>query len=70
MYTIEFIARPENGVIKLPKEYEDILTDEMRVIILSKKPIIKKELPTKMNFKAVKISTKNFRFNREEANER
>jgi hypothetical protein len=56
--------------IELPKEYEKILTDEMRVIILTKNPTIKKVLPAKTNFKAVKINTKNFRFNREEANER
>jgi hypothetical protein len=70
MYTIEFIARAENGVIRLPKEYEDVLTDEMRVIILTKNPVIKKDLPSKISFKAVKINTKNFRFNREDANER
>ena len=75
MQAYEFYAVPENGVIQIPEQYKNRITTEVKVIILEKKSQeldgdkinIKKKsdllLPPTMN-------TKDWKFNREEANER
>lgn len=69
MQAIEFVTTKEKGMIKIPKEYLDLLNNEFRVIILVD-PIKKKKQTKKKLFSSVKIDTKGFKFNRDEANER
>lgn len=75
MQTYEFYAKPENGVIRIPKEYSGKITSDVKVIILKEKSwnVSKEEasahsksdllLPPTMN-------TKDWKFSREKANER
>ena len=75
MQAIEFEATEKNGSIKIPQQYAGKLKQKVRVIIL-----IEKEAPQKrvtrtsksiaQHFKATRIKTKGFVFDREEANAR
>ncbi|MCL2159242.1 MAG: hypothetical protein FWH48_07545 [Oscillospiraceae bacterium] len=38
MQAYEFYAKPENGTIVIPKRYKNLITDDVMVIILDKKP--------------------------------
>ena len=53
---IEFIAKENNGIIKVPSEYRKDLTKEFRVIILLDREKSKKL--TKRKFSAPKVKTK------------
>ena len=72
MRAIEFVTKAKDGVIKIPKEYLNNLHHEIRVIILINpdseiKAINKTKAP---RFTALKITTKGFNFDRDEANKR
>lgn len=71
MHAIEFVANAQDGMIKIPKEYQKQLGDEFRVIILQDalSSEVKKNR-RKRTFDAVRITTKDIEFDREEANER
>lgn len=69
MEAIEFITKAKNGVIKIPKEYQEQLQDQFRVIILQDAADSKKQ-PKKRILSAAKIKTKGLKFNRDEANSR
>jgi archaellum biogenesis ATPase FlaH len=75
MKAYEFLAKPENGVITIPKELKNRITSNVKVIVLEIKPdkldddkintIRKSDLilpPT--------LDTRGWKFSREEANER
>jgi len=75
MKAYEFLAKPENGVITIPKELKNRITSNVKVIVLEIKPdkldddkintIRKSDLilpPT--------LDTCGWKFSREEANER
>jgi hypothetical protein len=68
MKAIEFVAKAKNGSIEVPKQYVDMLKNKVKVIILveEEKPVLTK----KRQLTAVRMKTKGFNFNREEANER
>lgn len=68
MHAIEFIANAEDGMIKIPKEYQKQLSDKFRVIILQDAET--KGPRKKRTFDAVRITTKDLKFDRDEANER
>lgn len=68
MQAIEFITKVKDGIIKIPKEYLDSLKEEFRVIILIDEKEPKKT--KKRELKALKIKTKGFKFDRDEANKR
>ncbi len=70
MQAIEFIAKAEDGTIKVPKKYLKSLTGKVRVIILIEKETEKQQESKKAKFSALKIQTKGLKFNRNEANER
>jgi hypothetical protein len=72
MQAIEFIAKAQKGSIKVPKEYHEQLQGQFRVIILQEQEAIvpKKSTSKKRTLNAVKIKTKGFKFNRDEANAR
>ena len=63
---IEFVAKKKKGsIIEIPKEYADEVSGEFRVIlILNTKPA--KKPARKRVFKAIKVNTKGFKFNRDE----
>jgi hypothetical protein len=65
MYAVEFSTNIERGSIKIPKQYIDKLGNKVKVIILAEHPEEKT-----FNFSALGISTKEFKFSREIANER
>lgn len=67
---VEFIAKPEDGIIRIPKELQEELAAEVRVIILSEQRALKRPRAKKASFKALKLKTKGFKFSRDEANER
>lgn len=75
MQAIEFIAKAKKGTIEIPKEYQEQLRDQFRVIILQEVPekIRTKEAKigkAKRKLTAAKIKTKGLKFTRDEANER
>lgn len=70
MDTIEFDAIQENGMIKIPRQYINNISGPFRVIIMFDKDRKTEANELSSMFKAVKIKTKDFKFNREEANER
>lgn len=72
MQAIEFETKAKNGMIKIPKEYLSAMQDTLRVIILIDKSETKKLKSTtqKRALKALKLKTKGFKFDRDEANER
>lgn len=68
MQAIEFITKKKQGkMIEIPEEYLEKVSGQFRVILLLEIP---KEAPTvkkKKVFKALKIKTKGFKFNRDDA---
>lgn len=70
MEAIEFIAKAEKGSIKIPKQYQEQLHDQFRVIILQETSAPKKKTPGKRKLSAPKIKTKGYKFSRDEANAR
>jgi|WetSurMetagenome_2_1015567.scaffolds.fasta_scaffold672066_1 hypothetical protein len=72
MKAIEFSGNVRDGIVKIPRKFLSNLSDEsVRIIILVKEQEpSKKKLPLKKRFKAVKLDTRGFKFNRTEANER
>jgi hypothetical protein len=67
MYTVEFDAKISNGTIKIPNKYISRLGDKVKVIILAGESDEKKEVS---GFNSIRINTKGFKFDREDANER
>ena len=69
MQAYEFDAVVKNGVINIPEKYLDKQLSFIRVILLTKSDDV---LPVKKEgkFSAMRLKTKGFTFNREEANER
>lgn len=74
MKAIEFATNIKNGIIKVPQKYLESLEDgSFRIIVLIDNPQktnSRKSLNLKNKFKAVKIDTKGFKFDRNEANKR
>jgi hypothetical protein len=71
MYAIEFETKIENGVIPIPFQYKDLISDNVKVIVLSKeKTVPESAKPIKKKIHYIGINMKGYRFNREEANER
>lgn len=66
MKTIEFITKKKQGnLIAIPKKYADKIAGEFKVIlILDTKP--EKKAIRKREFKAFKVKTKGYKFNRDE----
>jgi len=69
MQAYEFDTVVKNGVINIPEKYLDKQLSSIRVIVLSKGDDV---LPVEKErkFSAIRLKTKEFTFNREEANER
>ena len=67
MQAIEFNATVENGVIPIPNQYRDSVSDNVRVIILSDTNADK---PKKKKIYSIGIDMTGYKFDREEANAR
>ncbi|GHV11997.1 hypothetical protein FACS189491_04210 [Spirochaetia bacterium] len=68
MQAYEFsTAVEDHGIIHIPEEYLKDISSTVKVIIFTKND---ERQPKRKTFKAMKIHTKGFKFNREEANER
>ena len=72
MQAYEFYATPENGSIKIPEKYRDKITSGVKVILLENK-LSGKETGSHHKSDLLltpTLNTKNWKFSREEANER
>ena len=67
MKAIEFKAKTDKGIIKIPKNIKNKLNQEVRVILLFEE---KEQDVGQHHFTAAKIKTREFKFNREEIAER
>jgi len=71
MKAIEFHTTARDGVITLPNQYWDWQGKHIRVILLEEEqeetPVTSKEYH---QFKALRLNTRGFHFDREKANER
>ncbi len=71
MEAITFIARPKDGIIKIPKEYLESLNKEVQVVLLvAETKTTKKRSPEKRKIKSMSISTKGLKIDREKLNVR
>jgi hypothetical protein len=68
MIAIEFEAQTHNGIVEIPKQYQAWQNKTVRVILLD--PVEEKTPKTNMRFSAVALNTKDYHFDREQANER
>lgn len=66
MQAIEFISQAHDGVVDLPNQYQSWNGKKVHVILLETENTLRK----KPVFTAIAISTHNYRFNRDAANER
>ena len=65
MSVIVFTANVEDGVIKVPKEYQALLRDKTRVIVVhDEAPGEAKSPRKKRTFDAVSIPTKDLKFDK------
>lgn len=64
---IEFVTKKkQRRMIEIPEEYADEVSGEFRVILILKLSKPKKKPAREREFKAVKLSTKGFAFDRDE----
>ena len=69
MQAYEFNTVVRNGIIHIPKQFSDKRLSNVRVILLTDSAKKVSE-PRKNKFTAMRLKTKGFTFNREEAHER
>jgi len=76
MSVIQFESVVEGDIIRIPEEYVDQIPDKVIVTFVDKakhqlRPKTKKEKPVSIEeFSDLKLDTTNWKFDREEANER
>ncbi|MCL2344039.1 MAG: hypothetical protein FWC62_09140 [Firmicutes bacterium] len=73
MEAYEFQTAVNDGIIRIPAEYRNKVSNRVKVILLSEKPTEQSKGPSdkaEPTFSAMKLDTRGFVFNREEANER
>ena len=69
MQAYEFNTVVRDGIIHIPKQFSDKQLSNVRVILLAD-TAKKVSEPRRNKFTAMRLKTKGFTFNREEANER
>jgi len=67
MQAVEFKATVKNGVIPIPTQYKNSVSDKVRVIVFSE---INKEKHKKKKIYSIGIDMTGYKFDRVEANER
>jgi hypothetical protein len=71
MQTIEFDSLIEGDIIRIPEQFREVSGGVVRVIIMSRdEPALKQKPLGPEDFTELKIPTKGWKFDREEANER
>jgi hypothetical protein len=70
MQAYEFNAVIRDGIIRLPEQFRDERLSSVRVILLSNTHAAAAKEACNKKFTAMKLKTKGFQFDREEANER
>ena len=72
MQAYEFYAVPENGIIKIPKQYRDKIKTGVKVILLEEKSKAEEINSRKRTdlLSPISIDTRGWKFDKEEANER
>jgi len=68
MYSVEFKTKSENGIIKIPEEYGELNSKNLKVVLILEETDKKDEVD--IFFSKYNIDLSAFKFNREEANER
>ena len=68
MNAIKFETQTHNGIVKIPPEYQAWKNKSVRVILLE--PEEKQSRAKIPRFTAATLKTQNYRFDREQANER
>lgn len=68
MHTIEFEAQTHDGIVQIPPQYKAWQNKTVHVILLEQE---EKQAPVQTpQFTAAALNTRNYRFDREQANER
>jgi len=67
MHAIEFETQAHNGIVQIPEQYLAWKNKVVKVILLDSET---KKTLNSIQFNAVKLKTKGYCFNRDEANER
>ncbi|MDR2358504.1 MAG: hypothetical protein LBD87_01720 [Prevotellaceae bacterium] len=70
MQAYEFNTVIHEGIIRIPEQYRGKHLSSVRVILLPDPPTETDASTSNKKFTAMKLKTKGFTFNREEANER
>jgi hypothetical protein len=75
MQAYEFYTKPKNGIIQIPENYKNLITEDVMVIILEKKsaPVVNLEANKQRKTDVLSppvLKTKGWKFDREEANAR
>ncbi|MDR2617649.1 MAG: hypothetical protein LBC62_02155 [Treponema sp.] len=72
MRAVEFETKVENGVIPIPFQYQDSITDNVRVIVLSEEKAAAEPVKVQKREKiySIGIDMAGYKFDREEANAR
>ena len=68
MIAIEFETQSHNGIVEIPQQYQAWRNKAVRVILLDPEEASMAISP--VSLKAVALNTKNYHFNRDDANER
>ena len=68
MHAIEFEAQTHDGIVQIPPQYQAWQNKTVHVILLE--PEEKHALVQTPQFTAAALKTRNYRFDREQANER
>lgn len=68
MHAIEFEAQTHDGVVQIPPQFQDWQNKTVHVILLETEENL--TLIKKPQFTAAALKTRNYRFDREQANER
>jgi hypothetical protein len=68
MQAVEFKSKPHDNVVDLPHNLRDWNNRPVRVILLAEEETV--PTPVGGTFKAVSLKTRDFRFDRDEANAR
>ena len=69
MQAVEFNATVENGVIPIPPQYREVISDNVKVFVRAEKTTAQKS-DKKKKLYYIGIDMTGYKFNREEANER
>lgn len=75
MRAYEFYATPEDGIIRIPEQYKNKITTSVKVIVLEEKTLYLNEKEANERCKSDSLlsptmTTKGWKFDRGEANER